>query len=232
MLAIIPARGGSKGLPGKNIRKLCGRPLIEYTIDAALRSKFVSRVVVSTESASIAEVAVAAGAEVPFLRPEHLATDSALAIDVYLYTCDRLMSLGAGPISDFVTLQPTSPLRLAEDVDAAISLFREKNADSVISVTESARPFEWLRSIGSDGVLRKLEPPESGVLRNRQECEKTYMVNGAIYVFKCELLKESRDYYSEMTFPYVVPPERSVDIDTILDFEIAEYLMGRLRTLA
>src|SRR5699024_5514424 len=139
MIAIIPARGGSKGLPGKNIRLLNGKPLISYTIIEALNSEKISRVIVSTDDTQIAEIAIQYGAEVPFLRPDYLSTDTSKAIDNYTYTIERLNDEGVNlaPINNFVVLQPTSPLRTRNDIDKAINLFYEKKADSVISVNKS-----------------------------------------------------------------------------------------------
>lgn len=126
MIAIIPARGGSKGLPGKNIKFLNGKPLIAYTIEAALKAKHVHRVIISTDDLEIADTAKKYGAEVPFMRPEYLATDDALAIDVYKYTLSRLSETEGTIITDFMVLQPTSPLRTATDIDKAITIFKEK----------------------------------------------------------------------------------------------------------
>lgn len=226
MLALIPARGGSKGIRGKNLKPLCGRPLIEYTIQSAKASKEISRIVVSTDSVEIADVALKAGAEVPFLRPDYLASDNALAIDNYIYTCERLNNDHGINIDQLVVLQPTSPLRTAEDIDSAISIFSKKNADSVISVVEAGHPVQWYKRIDDNGILREYFSKAS--LDNRQSLERTFLPNGAIYVFRFKLLLDKR-YYSERTYPYIMPMERSVDIDTLFDFDMAEYLMKKER---
>ena len=140
MIAIIPARGGSKGLPGKNIRPLNGKPLIAYAIEAALKAKNIDRVIISTDDEEIAKIAVEYGAELPFMRPEFLASDTAQAVDNYIYTIGRLEEESGEKIDAFVVLQPTSPLRIAEDVDGAVDLFLQKDADSVISYTPEAHP--------------------------------------------------------------------------------------------
>ncbi len=229
MLAIIPARGGSKGLAGKNIRPLRGRPLLAHTVAAALNARLVDRVVVSTDDRAIADAALAAGAEVPFLRSPHLAGDDARAADVYLDCCDRLETAGAPRIAAFVALQPTSPLRTAKDIDAACALFRSQDADAVVSVCPVEHPPEWLRAIGPDGVLRPLfGGPECNA--NRQAVRQAYLPNGAIFVLRRDFLAESGTYYSERTYPYVMPRSRSVDIDTIEDFELAEWLLAGKRT--
>lgn len=225
MLAIIPARGGSKGLPGKNIRPLNGKPLIAHTIEAALKAKEIDRVVFSTDSEEIAAVAKRYGAEVPFMRPAELAQDNSLAIDNYVYTVDRLIREGGKDIKDLVVLLPTAPLRNSADIDAAVKLFREKQADSVISYYPAPHPVQWHRYIDAKGVLRSFFPETK--LANRQEEQKAYLPNGAIYIFNFSILKDLKVYYTDATYPYLMPAERSVDIDTIDDFNRAEYWMGK-----
>lgn len=226
MLAIVPARGGSKELPGKNVKSFCGKPLIEYTLQAARQCVGISRLVVSTDSKEIARIAQKAGAEVPFLRPARLAGDNSLAMDTYLYTCERLANEGNEVIKNFVVLQPTSPLRTAEDIEGAIRLFKKKKADSVISVTESAHPVEWHKRVDKNGVLMHNLINGASGLKNRQGFNKTYLPNGAIYVFNLDFLKRKRSYYSAKTFAYLMPRERSVDIDSLIDFRLAEILVN------
>lgn len=223
MLAIIPARGGSKGLPRKNIRPLLGKPLIAHTIEQALKSPNISKVVVSTDDRNIYETGLAFGAEDTFLRPSELATDNAHAIDNYLYTLNRLEREFNYDVRSFIVLQPTSPLRDSNDIDAAIELFYRKKADSVISYTEEQHPISWHKYINEDGSFGNLF---SKNLENRQQNQSTYYPNGAIFVFKRELI-EKRDYYSSNSFAYVMDRKKSVDIDSIDDFEYAEYLMGK-----
>lgn len=223
MLAIIPARSGSKGVPKKNIKELAGAPLISYTIKAAKKSEFITRVIVSTDSEEIADVATKYGAEVPFLRPAELATDDAKAIDVYLYTIERLNLENDEQINEFLVLLPTSPLRNYMDIDQAIKIFKKKNADSVISVTETEYPPQWIKRISEKGILEDYIQGLNNL--NRQEYEKTYIPNGAIYIFKYNVLKKEYNYYTDKTYPYIMPNIRSIDIDTPLDFMIAEYLI-------
>ncbi|HYH16699.1 MAG TPA: acylneuraminate cytidylyltransferase family protein [Flavisolibacter sp.] len=223
MLAIIPARGGSKGLPGKNIKLLNGKPLIAYSIEEAIKSKAVSEVVVSTDSEEIAEVAIKLGAKCPFLRPKELATDEALAVDNYIYTINRLEESYGYNVNAFIVLQPTSPLRLAEDIDNAAILFEKENADSVISYTEEHHPVYWHKLITDEGRLVDIFPER---LENRQAFKKTYFPNGSVYIFRKSLIME-RKYYTENTFAYIMPRNRSVDIDTIEDFIIAETFIKR-----
>lgn len=226
MIAIVPARGGSKGLPGKNLRPLCGLPLIAHTIRAALAAEKITRVVLSTDDKEIAQVGKAYGAEVPFIRPPELAGDSSMVMDAYLYTVDRLAKEANQPLESFVALLPTVPLRLPSDIDAAIQTFYDNNADSVISVTEAPVPLQWHRKIDEDGVLRAYLPSFDAV-SNRQAFEEEYVPNGAIYIFKTEVLRATRQYYTDRTFPYLMPPARSADVDTLIDFQWAEFLLGR-----
>lgn len=222
MIALIPARGGSKGVPGKNIRPLKGKPLIAYAIDCAKGSKYVDRVIVSTDDPETADVARRYGAEVPFLRPAHLATDSSMAVDTYIYTVDRLAETENASVDSFVVLLPTTPLRTSGDVDRAIGLFLEKNADSVISYTPEAHPVRWHKYINDDGSFENVFEE---TLANRQELRKSYYPNGAIYVFRTSVVK-ARKYYTDNSYAYVMPRERSVDIDTEEDFRLAEFLLG------
>jgi len=226
VIAIIPARGGSKGLPGKNIKKMNDKPLIWYTINSAKKSKFVDKIIVSTDDNEVAKISKKYDAEIPFMRPKELARDDSLAIDNYIYTIDRLNKEFNYGIVEFVVLQPTSPLRTSLDIDNAIQIFEEKKADSVISVSEAIHPPIWSKRIDEKGILRNYFDIRIGN-KNRQEIEKIYMPNGAIFVFKFSLLKEKYSYYSDKTYPYIIPLERSIDIDSKLDFEFAEYLMKK-----
>lgn len=222
MLAIIPARGNSKGLPGKNIKLLNNKPLIAYTIEEALKSDNISRVIVSTDDQEIADIALLHGAEVPFLRPQELATDNSKSIDVYNYTIHRLNEDENLSIDSIVVLQPTSPLRQSHHIDEAIALFHEKKAESVISYCTENHPIFWHKFINSEGQFEDIFNDDFN--KNRQEIRKTYYPNGAIYVFSAELLNQGK-YYSEKSYAYIMNHRHSVDIDTIEDFRYCEYLM-------
>jgi len=224
MLAIIPARGGSKQVPQKNIKSLCGKPLIAYTIEAAQAAKSVDRVIVSTDDPQIEEAAKKSGAEIPFMRPKELAQDDSKAIDTYLYTVEKLNVEFNGNYKEFVVLLPTSPLRVPEDIDNAVSLFHEKKADSVISCVEVSFPPVWMKKIDRDGKITNYFNVATEN-KNRQEFETAFKPNGSIYVFKYAFLKEKYSYYSNNTYAYLMPQERSVDIDSQSDFNYAEYLM-------
>ena len=223
MLAIIPARGGSKGLPGKNIKDICGKPLIAWTIEESVRSDYINDIIVSTDDEQIASIAKSYGARVPFLRPGHLASDDSLAVDTYLYTINRLELEKGNKIEDLAILQPTSPLRTTEDINGAISMFYEKEADSVISCTKEYHPVTWHKNIGQDN---RITPIFEDKLSNRQGLPVTYYPNGAIFVFSYNFLK-TKKYYSENSYAFIMPRNRSVDIDEIDDFEYAEFLMGK-----
>lgn len=226
MLVLIPARGGSKGLPGKNIRPLNGKPLICHSIQAALAAKLVDRVVVTTDDDAIARCARDCGADVPFLRPAHLAEDDSMVMDAYLHAADYVAQETGEKVEAFTALLPTSPLRLPMDIDAAIEIFRARKADSVISVVEAPVPIQWYRKLDADGVLRDMNE-HSDAVSNRQAHETAYVPNGSIYIFRTEVLRTRRQYYTEKTYPYIMPRERSGDIDDSLDFDWVEYLLKR-----
>jgi CMP-N,N'-diacetyllegionaminic acid synthase len=230
IVSLILARGGSKGLPDKNVRSLEGKPLITWTIEAALLAVCINRVIISTDSTEIADIAKRAGAEVPFMRPENLASDESLAIDTLIYTVDRINSEIRNHkkqerlIEEVVLLQPTSPFRNNDDIDNAIKIFRDMDADSVISCCAAPHPVQWYKYIDEDGVLRHLMP-DGNSSNNRQSIRQSYLPNGAIYIFKYSLLKETRTFYSKNTYPYVMPVSRSTDIDSLDDFRWAEFQM-------
>ena len=226
MLAIIPARGGSKGVPGKNIRHLAGIPLIHWTIKAALASTKITRVIISTDDKNIADICKLYNVEIPFLRPSELAQDDSLAIDNYIYTVERLNKEYNAEISEFCVLLPTVPFRNSEDIDCAIELFWKKEADSVISCTNLQHPAEWIFSVSDDMKIEQNLESTKKKLINRQSIKPQYIPNGAIYIFKYELLKEKYNYYSNNSYAYVMPKERSVDIDTEFDFKFAEFISG------
>ena len=223
MLAIIPARGRSKGVPKKNIRTLGGKPLIHWTIEAAMKADRISRVILSTDDEEIAELCRPTGIEIPFMRPEELAQDNSLAIDNYLYTIERLRNDSQYEDDEFTVLLPTVPFRTSKDIDDAIKIFYENNSDSVISCNKLSKPIDWMFSIDEKGIIK---PQVKKKLKNRQESKMTFVPNGGIYVFKYSLLKEKYSYYLDKTHAYIMPDERSLDIDTKNDFKIADFLMS------
>jgi CMP-N,N'-diacetyllegionaminic acid synthase len=220
--AIIPARGGSKGLPGKNIKVFAGKPLIAWSIEAALSSETVSDVIVSTDDPQIAEVAVSSGALVPFLRPAELAQDRSQAVDAYIYTVNQLNKKHGFNINEFLVLQPTSPLRTSFHIDEAVQLFQKMKADSLISVYENPHPLEWVQKISKDGYLRNVSKHAQPV--NRQEYSKTFLPNGAILILQYSLLERHKTYYYKKTVPFIMDRKDSIDIDDEFDFTLGAYL--------
>ena len=227
MLAIIPARGGSKGLPRKNVKILYDKPLVAYTIEAAKCSNSIDRIVLSTDDPEIAQIGIQHGAEVPFMRPQELAQDTSFVIDTYLYTIERLQREFNLCVGEFVALNPTTPLRKSQDIDQAVELFVKRGADSVISCTQLHHPAEWIFTMREDGLTQKDVKVEFKKMMNRQESHPSFVPNGAVYVYRYSFLKERYSYFSDKTYAYVMPAERSVDIDSELDFKFAEFLMGR-----
>jgi len=225
LLTLVPARSGSKGLPGKNIKPLCGKPLLGWTIEAALESGVPMRLVVSTDSAAYAEVGRRFGAEVPFLRPEELAADTTGTLDVLWHLVDWYAT--RGEVFDAICiLQPTSPFRTSLDIKEAWNLFVSRDASSVVSVCEMDHSPLWANTIDEtlslDGFLR-----EEIKGKRRQELPTHYRLNGAIYLAKTELLRERESFFGPGSLAHIMPRERSLDIDTGLDFEIAEVLGGK-----
>lgn len=223
VLAIIPARGGSKGLPGKNILPLAGKPVIAWTIEAARQSRFVDRVIVSTDSLEIAAVAEQHGAEVPFLRPAELAGDQAKSFDVLLHAIDWQQQLDLG-YDLVICLQPTSPLRNGEDIDHAIELYRTRAADAVVSVCETDHHPWWSNILPENGNMADFLRPEA-LNSNRQELPAFYRLNGAIYLASPDYLKANGSFYGDGTFAYEMPKRRSIDIDDAFDLQLAEVLL-------
>jgi N-acylneuraminate cytidylyltransferase/CMP-N,N'-diacetyllegionaminic acid synthase len=224
ILGLIPARGGSKGLPGKNIKPLLGKPLIAWTIEQALASKYLDRVVVSTDDKEIAEISKKYGAEVPFIRPKELASDKAQGIDVALHAIDWLKKNDRRKQYDLLMLlQPTSPLSSTEDIDKTIELLFLKEAKAIVSVCEVDHHPLWANTLPEDGCMKDFIKREVRN-KNRQELPVFYRLNGAIYLACCNYVKEQKSFFGEKTFAYIMPRERSIDIDNEIDFKLAEIL--------
>jgi len=226
VLGLIPARGGSKGVPRKAVRPLAGKPLIGWTIEAALASEGLERVAVTSEDAEIIEVATAFGADVPFVRPAELAADDSPGMDSVIHAL-RWLEREEGYAPQWVMLlQPTSPLRTSGDIDAVVRLAIERGGDSVVSVTEAADHPWWTKRLDEQGRLHDFVDRTGGAVR-RQELPAAYALNGAIYLALREQLLRQRSWYSERTSAYVMPPERSLDIDTPWDFQLADLVLSR-----
>lgn len=214
-MALIPARGQSKGIPRKNIKMLCGKPLIAWTIEAALAARSVDAVVVSTEDEEIASVAKAAGAQVPFLRPAELAGDHTPGIAPVMHAIERLPDY-----SGILLLQPTSPLRTKEDIEGLLAMAHGAGANSVVSVCAVGEHPAWMFQRAEDGRLKPfLDGPAP---TRRQDLPSLYVLNGAMYFVRREWLVECEALVGPETLGYLMPPERSVDIDTMTDWRAAE----------
>jgi CMP-N,N'-diacetyllegionaminic acid synthase len=233
MLVIIPARGGSKGVPRKNIKLLAGRPLIDYTIKAALAAKKVSRVIVDTEDKEIANIAIECGAEVPFMRPDELATDTVSNGVSCLHLIDRLNESGHDNYNEFVMIQATSPFINSDDIDNAIMLYRERKPIAVVSLRPLETPLESICEINDKGYIKSVarEYLKNDFIPNqRQGYKDRYAISGAITVLSTEHMQKDINYYygNPEALALVLENERGHDIDTIKDFIIAEYLVEQL----
>lgn len=223
-IAIISARSGSKGIPDKNIKEFNGRPLMAYSIEAAIESRLFSSVMVSTDSERYAAIAEAYGAEVPFLRSRAASSDSASSWDAVEEVLQGYERMGR-QFETFCLLQPTSPLRTAEDIIHAYAVYDEKQAIAVLSMTELEHPLAWCGKI--DGTLSLDGFTTRSQDDQRQKSEKYYRPNGAIYIVSVPEFRKDNFLYREGSYAYIMPKERSVDIDTEFDFRFAEFLMGR-----
>jgi N,N'-diacetyllegionaminate synthase len=225
VLAVIPARGGSKSIPRKNLRIVAGRPLIAWTIDAARRARSVDRVIVSTDDEAIAAVSREWGAEVPMLRPAALARDDTPGVEPVIHAVSWLHEHECYDADLVLILQPTSPLRGAEDIDASVSLYRERGVKALISVYRNTHPDSWTSPLTRDGVLTAFRPEleEPAV---RQEGAGRYAQNGAIYLIDRGHLLEHRTLYADRTLAYVMPADRSLDIDEEWQLTAANALLS------
>lgn len=222
ILAVIPARGGSKGVPRKNIKVLNGKPLIAYTIDEALRSKYIDKVIVSTEDEEIANISNKYGIKMLFLRPKELSQDNTPGIEPILHAVNWFRENG----EDFdyvICLQCTSPFRKVHHIDQAIEKLTNEDADSIVSVCESeVSPF-WMKTI-ENGILKDFLN-DIPFYSRRQDVPSVYRLNGAIYIAKTEVLIKNKNWYTENTLAYVMDRNSSMDIDDMIDFKFAEFLM-------
>ena len=231
VLALITARGGSKGLPGKNVRPLLGRPLIAWSITAAIECRSVDRVIVSTDDEVIAKAARDGGAEVPFLRPSELAQDGSSHISVVEHALDWLRERESLVPDYLLLLQPTCPLRTSEDIEAAVALALEKKARAVVSVCEPRHHPFALKRLTPEGTLADFMPSGLAYAR-RQDFPAVWAVNGAIYLTQPAVLRNERTFEPADTIPYLMPQERSIDIDTLWDFQLAEMILQHRRSCA
>lgn len=225
-LAVIPARGGSKGVPRKNIRPVCGKPLIAYSIETALAAKdLFHRVLVSTDDAEIAEIAKKCGADVPFLRPTELANDKAPMIPVLQHAIGFAEAEGGVRYDWVCLLQPTEPFRTVEDIQQTLRIVQAGGCDSVISVVQVFSVHPILMKRIEDGRLLPFCIEEKEGTRRQDYAPAAYMRNGAIYLSRRDVVMERGSIWGDVIYPYVMPPERSVGVDSELDFRLVEQLM-------
>lgn len=221
-LGLIPARGGSKSIPLKNIKLLHGKPLIAYTIEEALKSEYLDKVIVSTDNAQIAQISREYGAEVPFIRPKKLATDTSPTLPVVQHALMYFESEGYIP-NFVVLLQPTSPLRKVRHIDSAIKKILDTGADTVISLTESEIHPYWMRKLEGDKVYPFIETDKESL--RRQDLPAVYKLNGAVVVSKREVILSGKEWQKQDVRAIIMDNIHSIDIDTSLNFYIAEKLM-------
>ncbi|MBY0223487.1 MULTISPECIES: acylneuraminate cytidylyltransferase family protein [Sporosarcina] len=220
VLAVITARGGSKGVPGKNIKNLAEKPLIAWTIEEAQRSQYIDRLILSSEDREIIETAKKYGCDVPFVRPDELAQDTTRGIEPILHALQEVEGY------DYVVLlQPTSPLRIAEDIDRTIEIMIEESAPACVSVTETQESPYWMYRIEDNQQLQPLLS-QSDLSKRRQDLPSVFVLNGAVYVAEVEWLKNTKSFLTDLTVAYKMPKERSYDIDTEMDFKACEWMLG------
>jgi len=220
VLALIPARGGSKGLPRKNILEVAGKPLIAWSIDAAKRSRYIDRIVLSSEDSEIIDVAKKWGCNVPFIRPENLATDESSTIDVVLHAMKHLPNYDL-----LVLLQPTSPLRIATDIDACIEICVQDKIKTCASVTETEKSPYWMYFLDEKGGMQPIMGNEKTPQR-RQDAPPVFVLNGAVYVAHYEWLLKHKMFVNSETIAYPMPKIRSLDIDTKADLILLNSILN------
>lgn len=229
ILGVIPARGGSKGIPRKNLHLLCNVPLIKYTFDAAKASTMLSDVIVSTDSREILNYAEHNGIKAPFLRPIELSADDALAVPTIQHAVLSYESIYKVNVDIVVMLQPTAPLRRDFDIDHAINLLLNSSADGLISVTDVNNCHPYKMKVINDGKLQ--DYLETG-LENppRQSLPPIYIVNGALYICRRDVLIKKNSFKGNFCLPFVMPSERSANIDSLADFALAEFFLNSATT--
>jgi CMP-N-acetylneuraminic acid synthetase len=224
ILAVIPARGGSKRLPRKNILPIAGKPLIAWTIDSAVNSGIFDKVIVNTDDNEIAKTALEYGAEIPFIRPQELALDDSSSIDVLIHTIQWYKENDI-EFTHVALLQPTSPLRSGIDISNAWDLIIEKGAISVISICEVEHPIQWTYNLDAYGVMSSLFKDSD---KRSQDYQKNYRLNGAIYIVNTDFLLEHKKILtSDHSVGYLMSRVASIDIDDQLDFKFAEFIIDK-----
>jgi len=226
VLALITARGGSRGVPRKNLRALAEKPLIAWTIEAALGSRFCDRVVLSSEDEEIISVAKSFGCDVPFVRPKNLAADDSSSVDVATHCIESLRE----SYDYLVLLQPTSPMRTSADIDEALQYCLSNSASSCASVSDACKHPAWCFYLDQSSRLVPAMPRDE-FASNRQQLKAAYALNGALYIVETKWFMREQKFISDDTFGYLMPKDRSIDIDDEFDFWIAQQLMQGARDL-
>lgn len=225
ILGIIPARGGSKGIKDKNLYPICGFPLIAWTIKEAKRSRYISRLIISTDSIRIAQTAKKFGCEVPFMRPKRLAADNSSVSLAVLHAIRKLERLDFC-FSHIVLLQPTSPLRTVEDIDKGIEFALNSNFRSVVGVSEAKHHPAITVAIDERGRLKSFLPRKYAFLQ-RQKFKKAYVINGLFYFAEKAYFLENKTFFTTETRAYVTNPDRAIDIDNLNDMSYAEFMLKK-----
>ena len=224
VLAYIPARSGSKSIKDKNIVDVCGKPLIAYSIEAAKQSKYVDKIIVSTDSPHYAKIVNQWGAETPFLRPSELAQDTSVEMDSCQHLIQWLETNSPEKFDIIVKLEPTSVLRIGEDVDKAVEQLIKKNADTVVTVTEAfTHPF-WMNVLPDDHSLKNFITPDVAK-KNRQQLPKYYQLDGLVYVAQWNFMKQHKTWFAENAYATITPNSRAVDVDGPTQLEVVRTLV-------
>lgn len=225
ILCTICARGGSKGVPRKNIRNVHGKPLIAYSIEHALEWRRADDVIVSTDDMDIQEIAIEYGAQVPFERPGHLATDDAAKIPVIQHATTKMEEKLDKRYDYVVDIDPTAPLRVVQDIEDCFQIVTEEDVSNVYTVTEADKnPYFNMVELDAEGYAQLSKRLDADVVR-RQEAPTVYAMNASVYAYSRDFLQNTESVHSELTKISEMPPERSVDIDTMFDLKFVEYLM-------
>jgi CMP-N,N'-diacetyllegionaminic acid synthase len=221
VFAVIPARGGSKGLFGKNIAQVGGKPMIAWSIKAAQESKYIDRTVLSSDDENIIAVTKDYGGDAPFIRPAELATDTSNTVDTLIHALDQMTK-----IYDYlVLLQPTSPLRITEDIDGAIKKCHYNGAPACVSGCEPAKSPYWMYHLDKSQKMRAVIESEH-ITKQRQDLPEVFAPNGAVFVAQVSWFRESLTFYGPDTIAYIMPVERSVDVDTVFDLTLVQALLN------
>ena len=222
VLAIIPARGGSKGIPRKNIKLLAGKPLIAWTIEEAKKSKYIDKTIVSTDSQEIADIAIKYGAEIPFIRPTELAKDETSSSEVIVHAIKWFEKNQNQKFNMLVLLQPTSPFRNVKHIDSTLEIFSSSpNSKSLVSIKEVDENPYWMKIIDEDHYLKNFILKQNNFTR-RQDLPKVYILNGAIYIMRIADFMNYKSFDVDNTIPFIMDKKTSIDIDVEEDFVLAE----------